>query len=613
MENASSILISSPSPTRRTLSVLFHLTLIVLIGIAIYLPAGRASFHLDDSPSIRDNAAIRHLGDLREIWNFWPTRFFTYLSLAANFRFFQLDPLPYHAANVAIHLLNAVLVYLLCRRLFPGRPAASLLSSLVFLCHPLQTQGVTYVVQRATSLAACFYLLSVLLYLKSRGSSEASAPAITSWPCYLLSFLFCVCAMLTKEFAISLPAMLVLAEWLAVRDSTRSPRSKILVLLPFLLSLFLIPALVYLHRDYPCYNDSGQIEWAKQAGLFDNVAGGHGESPGTYLLTQPRVLATYLRLVVFPANQRVEYDYPKIFSPFQLRSYLSLMAALAIFIAGCAAIKRKYFRCAFGLLWFVVALIPESSVIPILDVCVEHRLYLPLAGISILAGAGLEATTERRRAVRIFFILGLAFLSLLTYRRNLTWRDPITLWEDNVAKAEGKARVHGNLGKAYLDAGRFEKAAREFQRMIELDPTFVGAYNNLAVIYIDHLQDYEEAKRYIALSLSLFPDYPAGYLNLGVIYLNTRQLKPAIENFKKVLELDPKNLLAHYNLAACYVNLGDLGRAEESLKIGLSYWPEEPRFYLLLSRIYREKGDIPKAEEWEKKLGVRESITDGKK
>lgn len=619
METPSVSTLSSPTTIRRRSAVFWQLALILLIGSAIYLPALSSSFHLDDSPSIRDNAAIRHLGGLRAIWNFWPTRFFTYLSLALNFRFSQLDPLPYHAANVAIHLANALLVYALCRRLFPRRPEISLLASLLFLCHPLQTQAVTYVVQRATSLAAFFYLLSVLCYLKARGGSQSCKRSDTTRPLtaeggqgailqakrscifYLLSLLSCLCAMLTKEFAVSLPVTLALAEWLAMRDSARSVRRRALILLPFLLSLLLVPALVYLHRDYPCYNDSGQIEWAKEAGLLDRTATGHGGSPLSYLLTQPRVLMTYLRLIAFPADQRVEYDYPKIFSPFQLSGYAPLLILSSILIVAGAAIRRKYFRVAFGMLWFVIVLVPESSLIPILDVCVEHRLYLPMAGVSMLAGVFLEATAERQRTVRIFFILGLAFLALLAYRRNLVWRDPISLWEDNVAKAEGKARVHGNLGKAYLDAGRFEKAAREFKRMIELDPTFVGAYNNLAVIYIDHLKDYEEAKKYISLALTLFPDYPAGYLNLGVIHLNNRQLKPAIENFKKVLELDPQNLLGHYNLAACYVNLGDLGRAEECLRKGLAYWPEEPRFYLLLARICREKGDIPAAEEWERK------------
>jgi len=229
---------------------------------------------------------------------------------------------------------------------------------------------------------------------------------------------------------------------------------------------------------------------------------------------------------------------------------------------------------------------------------VEHRLYLPLVGALMVLSALMAGNARLRTPLVVVAIAAITCFCGLTYSRNLVWRDPVTLWEDNAAKAEGKARVHGNLGKAYLDAGRYEEAAREFRRMIELDPTFAGAYNNLAVIYIDHLKDYDEAQRYISASLELFPDYPVGYVNRGVICLNTRRLRPAIENFEKALELDPKNLLAHYNLAACYINLGDPDRAEEYLRRGLSFWPEDNRFHILLARIYSRRGNAKEAESY---------------
>jgi hypothetical protein len=140
---------------------LLIITLILGLGLIIYLPALSSSFQLDDGPSIRDNAAIRHL-DLIEIWKFWPTRFFTYLSLALNFRFSGLNPLPYHLTNVVIHMVNSFVVYLLLRRLLRRGDFVPALGALLFLCHPLQTQAATYVIQRATSLAAGFYLLAAL-------------------------------------------------------------------------------------------------------------------------------------------------------------------------------------------------------------------------------------------------------------------------------------------------------------------------------------------------------------------------------------------------------------------------------------------------------------------
>ncbi len=610
-------------PPLRTVICLF---LLLLIGTAVYLPAFRASFHLDDGPSIRDNAAIRHL-DLGAVWRFWPTRFFTYLTLAINFRLAALDPLPYHAANIAVHFLNTIMVYFLARRLLRrGTNLIPSIVSLLFLCHPLQTQAVTYVIQRATSLAACFFLLSVLFYLKSRTGRTLTNLSTYQLINYFLSLLFCGCAVLTKEFTVSLPVILLLLEFVVLKDSPLTTRKKLLRLLPFFSVILLLPAIVYLSRANPSYNDSGQIEWLKTAGVVDGLAEGHGKLPLEYLITQPRVFLTYLRLLFLPVRQRVEYDENAhyTFSSFLEPSVLlPLLPIAGLFILALARI-RKNPVVSFGLLWFIIVLLPESSVIPILDVAVEHRLYLPLIGPLLAFGTFLGSLTSHRKARLLLTAAIAASFCLLTYHRNLVWRDPVTLWEDNVKKAEGKARVHGNLGKAYLDRGRYERAAAEFKRLIEIDPTFASAYNNLAVIYIDHLKDYREAEKYISASLAIYPDYPAGYLNRGVIYLNQRRLRPAIENFRKVVELDPKNLLAHYNLGACYINLGDLYRgeaeslraigkeskaaekkktafeeyrkAEEFLRRGLASWPEDYRFYLLLARAYQSRGRDKEAE-----------------
>ena len=586
---------------------LLIIILILGVGLIIYFPALSASFQLDDGPSIRDNSAIRHLKP-GEIWNFWPSRFFTYLSLALNFHFSGLNPLPYHLTNVLIHLGNSVLVYLLLRRFLKSSDLIAALGALLFLCHPLQTQAVTYVIQRATSLATAFYLLSILFYLDSiqikKNSEEIPITHRHSgrWTSYILSLLFCVGAMLTKEFTISLPFVLVGLEFF-LPGKEKIVRRRLLRLLPFLVALLLIPLLAWLYRGNSYYNDSGQLQWFQEAGVINQLSPSPGQvqSPRTYLLTQSRVLLTYLRLVAFPARLRLEYDYPNFFSLFTNSVILSLSIIAALILLSWR-IKEKKLMVSIGFAWFIITLLPESSLIPIRDVAVEHRLYLPLFGI-VLAYTSLGS--RRRPAWLISTILIIIFFSTLTFRRNLIWRDPITLWEDNVVKAEGKARLHGNLGKAYLDIAQgyhregqpeeaspyFDKAKKEFKEVIRLDPTFTSAYNNLAVICIDQKKDYAEAIHYLQASLSMFPDYPAGYLNLGVILLNSRQIQPAIKNFRKVLELDPKNLLAHYNLGACYLNLNKPEQAEKYLRRGLDYWPNEPKFYDLLELIYRRRGE----------------------
>jgi len=176
------------------------------------------------------------------------------------------------------------------------------------------------------------------------------------------------------------------------------------------------------------------------------------------------------------------------------------------------------------------------------------------------------------------------------------WQDPIRLWEDNVKKSPDKARVHGNLGKAYLDRGEYEKARVAFERTIDLDPTSLGAYDNLATIYINHLIQYDRARNYLHEAIRRNPDYPSAYLNLGVINLRLKQLPEAIENFAKVLDLDPKSLLGHFNLAAAYFNLRDYQKAISILEKGVSIWPRSSKLYGLLGLTYSEKKEWKLAE-----------------
>ena len=585
---------------------IIQLLLVALVGIVIYLPAYEASFHLDDSPSIRHNAAIRHLGDVKAVWDFWPTRFLTYLTLAVNFHFSGLSPFPYHLTNVLIHILNACLVYLLFRRLFRDGGAIPLIAALLFLAHPIQTEAVTYVIQRATSLAACFYLISVFFYLRFRAGDRPGISTGNRMLDYPLSLLFCFCALFTKECTVTLPLTLALLEWLAVRDPRPGRSRRLAYLLPFFLAVLVVPLTVVLNSENPYYNDTGQLEGLRNAGIVETEAPRPGQSHLRCLATQPRALVTYIRLAVLPVNQRPEYEYPKFSSFGELPVLVSLLGIASILV--CAWFwRRRNPLAALGVFWFFCTLLPETGLVPILDMVVEHRLYLPVIGAVMVYSAVLSRAVRLRRALMIFSVLVIACFCVLTYRRNLVWRDPVTLWEDNAAKAGGKARVRGNLGKAYLDAGRYEESAAEFRRMIELDPTFTGAYNNLAVIYIDHLKDYEEAEKYIADSLELFPEYPLGYLNRGVICLNTRRIRPAIDAFRKVLELDPKNLLAHYNLAACYINIGEMDTAEEYLRQGISFWPEEPKFSVLLSRVYQQRGDFDEAEDCRRRAAYLES------
>ena len=151
----------------------------LLLGTLIYSNTFFSSFHFDDIASIVENFAIRHILNLQAIWNFWPTRFITYLSVALNYHFHQLNVLGYHLFNLTVHLGSAILVWWFMlltfstpvmkdEKIAKHANLIALFASLVFLTHPIQTQAVTYIIQRATSLATLFYLASLCFYVKSR-------------------------------------------------------------------------------------------------------------------------------------------------------------------------------------------------------------------------------------------------------------------------------------------------------------------------------------------------------------------------------------------------------------------------------------------------------------
>jgi tetratricopeptide (TPR) repeat protein len=198
-----------------------------------------------------------------------------------------------------------------------------------------------------------------------------------------------------------------------------------------------------------------------------------------YLLTQFRVIVTYIRLVFLPFNQNLDYDYPVFKNFFELSVLISFLFLMTILL--CAnRLFSKYRLVSFSILWFFLALLPESSFFAIKDVIFEHRLYLPLAGVSLflVSGAYYLIGKNGLKAMVVVLTMVLACYSVLTYQRNKVWKDPLTLWDDTVHKSPHKARGYGNRGMAYYKQGDFTHALSDFNKAIELNPNYTESYNN---------------------------------------------------------------------------------------------------------------------------------------
>jgi hypothetical protein len=573
-------------------------------------------------------------------YQYSPGRLVGYFSFALNYYFGGVDVKGYHLVNLFIHIVNACLVYFLALLTFRtpyleaiddrqgamgASPLASNLlpvaysrliaffSALLFVSHPVQTQAVTYIVQRFTSLSTLFYLLSVVMYIKGRlwargygqAKEESREYAVNSMQSaysvppgayrhlvarrlspvayYVLSLLFAVLAMRTKEIAYTLPLVIILYETVFFIAPLKK---RLLFLLPVALILIVV-AVSYIRWDRPL----GEILSALEATTRAETKMPRWD----YLMTEMRVITTYIRLIFLPINQTLDYDYPTYHSFFEPPVFMSFFFLSSIFwaavwllynsrrgatpltpplargkakggVSSIIAYRPTPIACyrliAFGILWFFITLSVESSIIPIKDVIAEHRLYLPSVGFFIALAAGVvlllkqgpRFTTQGPRssgasrftthyslimkiAAGLFSVIILA-LSVATYSRNSIWKDRVIFWEDVVKKGPNLARSHTGLGAVYFRQDRLAEAMEEFQTAVSLNLSDFIAHYDMGLIYWRQGR-LDEAKKEFQAAASLKPENAVIRSSLGKVYEQQGFLYDAISEYEAALKLDP--------------------------------------------------------------------------
>jgi tetratricopeptide (TPR) repeat protein len=597
---------------------LVHGLLIVIVSLAAYSNTFHVPFQFDDIRSITDMPLVKDWRSSLKLLS--SPRAAGFLSFALNYRIHGTDVVGYHIINLIIHIINAFFVYALIVLSFRtaalkasslrdhARPIA-LFTALLFVSHPIQTQAVTYIVQRFASLATLWYLLSLVTYIRSR-LLAVEEPSRRRWlPWYVVSLVSAVLAMKTKEMAFTLPAVIMLYEFLFFSGPVKK---RILMLLPLLLTMGILPA-HFLGASGSLGDMIGDVSAATR--LETSM------TREVYLFTQFTVIVTYLRLLFFPVNQNLDYDYPLFRSFFTPEVAFSFLLLLLLLGAGVYIVYRGRRSpgagrlAAFGVLWFFMTLSVESSVIPIVDVIFEHRVYLPSIGF-FLAGTsalflGAERLTSRwaeaEQAVMAVLAAGVVICTGLTYARNTVWRSQVSLWEDVIEKSPLKARGYNGLGLAYHNLRQHDKAIDAYIRAITLNPAYAVAYNNLGISFYEKgLYDraIEAQTRAIVLSpakaafhdhrglshaakgeydravvdytkaIALDPAHATAYHNLGYVYHLQGRYEQAIGAFTKALTVDPANALFHNNRALSYAARGDFDRAIEDYVQAITLKPD---------------------------------------
>jgi tetratricopeptide (TPR) repeat protein len=541
-------------------------------ALAVYANSFLGPFFFDDAPSIADNPTIRHLWPIGQVLcppssggRTVAGRPMVNLSLAVNYALGGTGVAGYHALNLAIHVLAGLTLFGMVRRSFirwramsarqfpaggavriPGNDALraaifALAVALLWTLHPLQTESVSYVVQRAESLMGLFYLLTLYCFIRYAERDSAFGDGKV-WA--VLSVLSCLLGMATKEVMVSAPIMVFLYDRTFVSGSFREAwRRRKGVHLGLAGTWLLLGFLI--------------VNAGERGG---SVGFGHGVSGWHYALTQCRAIVLYLKLSLWPHPLVLDYGTSVSASLAGVWPQALLLAGL---LAGTA--WSLVHRPLFGFIgaWFFLILAPTSSIVPLpWQTIAEHRMYLPLAAILTLAVLGIRRLPARPSLIVIMVLA--AGLGAMTARRNWDYRSEAAIWADAVAKLPGNPRAHYNLG-VVLDRSHDPAGAMAlYEEALRLEPGYAEAHNNLAVLLAGIPGRIPEALAHYEEALRLKPDYAETHNNLANALAGIPGRMPeAIAQFEEALRLMPDYADAHYNLGNALAGIP--GRVSEAI------------------------------------------------
>lgn len=547
--------------------ILFVLALILLVG-AIYSNTISSPFMLDDKALVRDNPIVKdpryllhpdRASALPE-YNLFRTRFLSTATFTLNHMAHGEGVRGYHIANIALHAANATLVFALVLMIFAtpmfihisqrGRWIAAG-AALMFAAHPLQTEAVTYIMGRYVLVCALFYLASMVLYLRYRLHGSG-------W-LYAASLLAGALAMLSKQNAATLPFALALMELCFMGPVPR----RFLRLVPFAALLIIFPITMW--QGGVAFNSAATFSESRS--MFDADFLAPTVSSAQYALTQTKVVAMYLKLIVLPVGQNFDHDVALMKSALDWRvlTFVALHAMLlGLALVGLLRTGGLWRLAAGGVLWFYLTIAVESSILPIPMLMAEYRTYLPGLGIyvAVLSMAAIAAggmSAQRRIAVLAGCLSIVGLLSWASYARNYVWHSELSLWQDVVAKSPMKVRGIANLAKVHLEAGRLEQARLGYEQVLELDPRFHVAWHGLGMAMLK-MGDVARAREALERAVALAPrdDFKATYLSaLANAFMAQQQYALAIGALRVALKLDPSAINLHYSLAVAAHDSGD--------------------------------------------------------
>ena len=510
----------------------------------IYLPSTSFGFldGWDDPQYITENIKIHSLafGNLVRIFtsfdmgNYAPVHI---LSYAIDYYFFGLDAFGYRVVNVALHFLNAVLVFVVVRRI-SSRDIISFVVALIFAIHPLQVETVAWVSQTKNLLSTFFMLISFIVFIEYRSTELKTY--------YRVSLALFVVALLSKISVVVLPAYMLAYDYLIQRKAV----DKRLVGDYLYFALASITMVVITLK-------------AQGSGVGVRTAY-YGSGLGEALLVPPSIWGSYVSSLLVPEKLSALYD-ERVF--LQSLPWNALIGAAALVVVAAMYIwspKGKNRVLLFWGLWFFVGLLPVSQIIPMVTIINDRYVYFPMIGffafiitliVDVTSSIGVKSARARTSIPIIFFLLVAIAYGWESKARVLVWKDSCTLWSDAISKYPNQAKAHNNLGACFENQGKLIQAEIEYRKAVEIKPRLFVARYNLGKVY-GQMKRYNDAITEFKIAEQVLPDDPYIHYFLGLAYKLNDQPELAIQQLQKDLIITPDDIDSIKELLDLYVRLG---------------------------------------------------------
>lgn len=572
--------------------------LVALLALSVYFNTLGHGFVFDDNAFIVKNTFIQS----RSILDIFSYEFLKHswgdldvnrpvmvASLILDFSIWKLNPMGYHLTNIILHAANTVAVLYLLKLIFLNSEVP-IFVSMIFAVHPVHVQAVNAINFREDLLVTLFCLLSLIFFITGKNKTD-----------FLFSLFFYFLALLSKETASVLPAICLLYQRVWKKEAPRW------VFLGFGLEL-----VSYLSFFLYAKHLSGGVSVFYEESLIERI------------YASLAVFFHYLRLHIFPIGLTADYD-ELAFIAFTFKNSFTSFTSLCLIASVAYTVVRKPSPKNFFLAWFFISLFPASNIVPILNYAAERYLYLPSVGLITLMFISVrDICTDKVKPFNALIIILIIFLSILTVKENLIWKDDRRLWSDTIAKAPGnanahfqmgllfaqknlfdkayseyqsaltlapnnaffKSSVHNSLGLLYKKNGQYIKAYDEFQSSVKIDPKNYQAHFNLGLYYIKNLQ-YEKAATELEAALKLNPTDDRVHYYLGRAYERNKWHDKAYSAYQKSLELNPKNADAYFALGELFYDDSNISASIVMLRKGLSIAPDNVWARSFLANLYK--------------------------